>query len=90
MKAAGFSDIDHIYAFEGYVNAAIFVEGLRGAGPALSRNSFRKALESMTDVDLGGIKIGYSPIDHKAIKNPFMAKLVGNKLVPVKTFQLSN
>jgi ABC-type branched-subunit amino acid transport system substrate-binding protein len=51
-------------AMEGYVNAKVFVEGLRRAGRKLTREGFVQALESMQRVDLGGILITYDQKDH--------------------------
>lgn len=51
-------------AMEGYVNAKVFVEGLRRAGPKLTREGFIRALESMQRVDFGGLMVTYGPDDH--------------------------
>jgi branched-chain amino acid transport system substrate-binding protein len=49
---------------EGYVNAKVLVEGLRRAGPKLTRDGFVRALESMQRVDLGGLMVTYGAGDH--------------------------
>lgn len=65
QKAAKASGATISYAaMEGYVNAQVLVEGLRRAGPKLTREGFVEALESMHRVDLGGILITYGPDDH--------------------------
>ena len=51
-------------AMEGYVNAKVLVEGLRRAGPKLTREGFIRALESMQRVDFGGLMVTYGPDDH--------------------------
>jgi ABC-type branched-subunit amino acid transport system substrate-binding protein len=51
-------------AMEGFVNAKVFVEGLRRAGPKLTRDGFIRALESMQRVDFGGLMVTYGPDDH--------------------------
>jgi ABC-type branched-subunit amino acid transport system substrate-binding protein len=51
-------------AMEGYVNAKVLVEGLRRAGPKLTREGFVRALESMQRVDFGGLMVTYGPGDH--------------------------
>lgn len=51
-------------AMEGYLNAKVFVEGLRRAGPKLTREGFVRALESMQRVDFGGVLVTYGPKDH--------------------------
>jgi ABC-type branched-subunit amino acid transport system substrate-binding protein len=47
--------------FEQFLGAKVLVEGLRRAGPDPTRGKVMKALASMSDFDLGGITIGYSP-----------------------------
>jgi branched-chain amino acid transport system substrate-binding protein len=52
---------------EGFASAKVLVEGLRRAGPQPNRDKLRKALESMTRFDLGGVELGYSPTDHTGL-----------------------
>lgn len=47
--------------FEQYLGAKVLVEGLRRAGAKPTRAKVMKALESMSDFDLGGVNVGYSP-----------------------------
>lgn len=51
-------------AMEGFVNAKVLVEGLRRAGPNLTRDGFIRAMESMQRVDFGGLMVTYGPGDH--------------------------
>jgi branched-chain amino acid transport system substrate-binding protein len=51
-------------SFEGFVAAKLLVEGLRRAGPNLTRANFAAAMEAMQDHDLGGMFIRYSGADH--------------------------
>ncbi|WP_019142089.1 ABC transporter substrate-binding protein [Noviherbaspirillum massiliense] len=51
-------------AMEGFVNAKVFVEGLRRAGRNLTREGFVRAMESMERVDFGGLMVTYGPNDH--------------------------
>lgn len=46
---------------EGYIAGKVMVEGLRRAGRKLDRMSFVKAMESITDYDVGGYKVTYGP-----------------------------
>ncbi|WP_280156337.1 ABC transporter substrate-binding protein [Piscinibacter sp. XHJ-5] len=52
---------------EGYVSARVLVEGLRRAGPQPTRDKLRRALESMTRYDVGGLELGYSASDHTGL-----------------------
>ncbi len=49
---------------EGFMSAKVLVEGLRRAGPDLTRERLVTALEGMRDYDLGGILISYSAVRH--------------------------
>ncbi|CAG9173924.1 ABC transporter substrate-binding protein [Cupriavidus pinatubonensis] len=49
---------------EGFMSAKVLVEGLRRAGPDLTRERLVTALENLRDYDMGGILISYSPTRH--------------------------
>lgn len=51
-------------SLEGYIDARVFVEGLKRTGRDLTRQKFIDALEKMNGVDFGGFFIRYSPTDH--------------------------
>lgn len=53
---------------EGFIAAKVTVEGLKRAGKGLTRESFTKAMESMTGTDVGGFKVSFSPDNHNASK----------------------
>ncbi len=55
-------------SLEGYVAARVLVEGLRRAGPALTRDKLIGAFESMKSFDLGGFAIDFSPASHAGSK----------------------
>ena len=55
-------------AMEGFAAAKVLVEGLKRAGPKLTRQSFIAALESMHDYDLGGPKLTFGPQDHSGLE----------------------
>lgn len=50
---------------EGYVSAAVLVEGLRKAGADINRASVINGLEAVRSLDLGGMKVGYSNADRE-------------------------
>ncbi|MGY4827737.1 ABC transporter substrate-binding protein [Sphaerotilaceae bacterium SBD11-9] len=52
---------------EGFVAAKVVVEGLRRAGPAPTRDKLRRALETFSRVDLGGLEVSYSATDHSGL-----------------------
>jgi branched-chain amino acid transport system substrate-binding protein len=47
-------------ALEGYINARVFAEALRRAGPKLSRAAFVDAVYGLKKLDLGGFEIGFN------------------------------
>jgi ABC-type branched-subunit amino acid transport system substrate-binding protein len=59
-KKAGFTDYN-FSALEGFLTAKVMVEGLRRAGRNPTREGLVEALEKMSDVDLGGFFVSYSP-----------------------------
>lgn len=66
MRRIGISDFDYA-SFEGYINAKVLVEGLRRAGPRLTPDSLKRALESFGRHDLGGVVVNYSDKDHAGL-----------------------
>ena len=54
-------------SLEGYINARVLTMALERAGPRVTRASLMSAMESMRDVDLGGIRLRYSPTDHTGL-----------------------
>ena len=51
-------------SLEGYIAAKVLVEGLRRAGPNLTREKLVSALETMNDYDVGGFSVTYTGNDH--------------------------
>ena len=58
-----------------YISAKIFVAALKAAGRELTREGLIKALESMKNLDIGGISISMSSDDHQAMGSGFFYKL---------------
>lgn len=69
-------------SLEGYVNAAVLVQGLRQAGAHPSRAAFLGALESL-NADLGGLTVAFSRASHQGAKVVFLTVIRGGKAVPV-------
>jgi ABC-type branched-subunit amino acid transport system substrate-binding protein len=49
---------------EGFITAKVFVEALKRTGKDVTRPKFVKAVEGITELDLGGYFVGYSPTKH--------------------------
>lgn len=64
MTESGQKDFD-FSSMEGYLTARVFVEGLRRAGKAPTREALITALESIKNLNLGGFTVSYSNKDHQ-------------------------
>jgi branched-chain amino acid transport system substrate-binding protein len=82
MKAAGHAELDFT-DLEGYVDAAIFVEALKKAGPTLTRESFLAAAESL-DTSVGGLAVRFSPADHQALRKTYLTTISRGQVELVK------
>lgn len=65
MDASGAKEYSFT-SLEGFIAAKILVEGLKRAGKDLTREKLLAALETMSNVDLGGFQVGFSPRNHNA------------------------
>lgn len=52
---------------EGFAAAKVLVEGLRRAGRDPTRAGLKKALESLSRYDLGGLEVSYTPASHTGL-----------------------
>jgi len=69
---------------EGYVNAKVLVEGLKRAGPDLTRERFIEAIESIRDYSLGlADTLGYAPGDHQGLERVYFTKLENGRFMLV-------
>ena len=66
VQKAGGDNKPNYSSMEGYVAAKLFVEGLRRAGKAPSREALINGLEAVQTIDLGGFVAGYSARSHVA------------------------
>src|SRR5574340_801894 len=53
-------------SLEGYIAAKVLVEGLRRSGRELTRDKLIATLEGMSNVDIGGFSVSFSPGSHNA------------------------
>ena len=69
---------------EGFLDAKLFVEALKRAGPALTREGLIKAIESMRELDLGiGERINYGPADHQGLNKVYITQIKHGQIIPV-------
>jgi ABC-type branched-subunit amino acid transport system substrate-binding protein len=65
---------------EGFVDAKILVEGLRRAGPNLTREKFIAAVESIRDYSLGiANTVSFSPQNHQGLERVYFTRMAGGK-----------
>jgi ABC-type branched-subunit amino acid transport system substrate-binding protein len=84
MKAAGNSDFGYT-SLEGYIAAVTFVEALKKAGGAPSRESIANAVNAL-DLDLGGFKVKFAPNDHQGSKQVYFTQVRGGTAAPISKF----
>jgi ABC-type branched-subunit amino acid transport system substrate-binding protein len=71
-------------SLEGFVNAKVVVEALRRAGPSPTRASFRTALESLRNFDLGiGALLSFGPERHQGLDSVYFTRVEGERWVPI-------
>ena len=70
---------------EGFVNAEVLLTGLRLAGAELSRSSFRVAMESMNDLDIGiGTPLTFTANDHQGLNNVYYTYVQDGVWTPLR------
>jgi ABC-type branched-subunit amino acid transport system substrate-binding protein len=63
VKRAGNVDVN-FSSLEGFIAAKVLVEGLRRAGKDPTREKFVAAMESMSNYEIGGFAVRFSPENH--------------------------
>ena len=73
---------------EGFINAKVLVEGLRRAGPDLTRERFIDAIEDIRDFSLGlANTLTYGPGDHRGLQRVYFTKLEDGRFVLVNDWK---
>ena len=76
---------------EGFLNARILVEGLRRAGPRLTREGFIDAIESIHELTLGqDVTVSFGPDDHQGMDRVYFTKLFQGEFRPFENWKLLN
>jgi ABC-type branched-subunit amino acid transport system substrate-binding protein len=73
-------------SLEGFLDAMVFVEGLKRAGHDLTREKFIEGIESMHSTDLGlgpRLKVNYSASNHKGLDEVYATVVRGGKPTPL-------
>ncbi len=77
-------DTPNFVSIEGFINAMILVKALEKAGKDIDRDKFVNALESMNNLDIGGVTINFSNQDHQGMKNVYITLANNNVYELVK------
>jgi ABC-type branched-subunit amino acid transport system substrate-binding protein len=69
---------------EGFINAKVIVEGLRRAGPHLTRRGFRQGLESLRGFDVGiGAPLSFGANRHQGLDSVYFTHVENDRWVPI-------
>ena len=71
-------------SLEGYVNGRVLIAAIDKAGVDLTREKLIDAIESIAGLDLGGLKISFSPKNHQGSSKVFLTRLAGGKVQPIE------
>lgn len=70
---------------EGFINTKLLVEGIRRAGPDLTRESLMGALQSITNYPLGrSLTASLTPTDHQALHTVYITQIVNGIFEPIE------
>ncbi|SMF07048.1 ABC transporter substrate-binding protein [Desulfovibrio gilichinskyi] len=68
-------DTPNLVGLEGFFNARVLVEGLRRAGPDLTRDKFINAIESMNKFEIDpGVTISFGSSDHQGMDKIYFTR----------------
>lgn len=70
--------------FEGCITAKVMVAALERAGKTPDRASLVSTLHTMSGVDLGGVKLGFSESNHQALSEVFLTQIQGGKIAKIR------
>ncbi len=72
-------------SFEGFLNAKVIVEILKKIDRELKRENIKKAVESISNIDIGiDEKISFSPKRHQALDRVYYTTFKEGKFVPIR------
>jgi len=78
-------------SLEGFVDAMVLVEGLKGAGKELTREKFMTTLESIHDKDIGlgpHLKLSYGKDQHQGFQSVFTTVIRDGRAVPIFNYKV--
>jgi branched-chain amino acid transport system substrate-binding protein len=70
--------------FEGCITARVMVAALERTGTVPSRASLMDAMSAMSAVDLGGLKVSFSPDNHQASNQVFLTQIRDGRIAKLR------
>ena len=85
LRDPGYTPRNYSFAgLEGFINAKVIVEGLRRAGPNLTRRGFRQGLESLHGFDLGiGAPLSFGSNRHQGLDSIYFTRVENERWVQI-------
>ncbi|MBW4710307.1 ABC transporter substrate-binding protein [Roseobacter sp. YSTF-M11] len=65
-------------SLEGYIAGRLTIEGLRKAGPNLTRKTFMAAMNTLGTVDMGGMTLSFGPGDNQGSDDVFLTRITAD------------
>ncbi len=62
-------------SLEGYIAASIIHHALQSVQGDLTSDALKKSFESMSNYDAGGVKVSFSPDDHRGLDEVYLTKI---------------
>jgi ABC-type branched-subunit amino acid transport system substrate-binding protein len=75
-------------SFEGFLNAKLLVEILKGMGEKAGRSRVKEVVEGIRDLDLGmGAPISFGPYKHQGLDKVYYTTLSNGRFVPLASWE---
>jgi branched-chain amino acid transport system substrate-binding protein len=83
LKKSAPSEEPAYTSFEGYITGRLLIEALERAGKDVTREKLIDTIDSIKDLDLGGLKFSFSPANHQGSNSVFLTEVKGGKPEPI-------
>jgi branched-chain amino acid transport system substrate-binding protein len=70
--------------FEGCITAKVTLAALERAGKEPTREALVQALQGMNGVDVGGMKLAFTAVNHQALNDVFLTQIQGGKITKIR------
>jgi branched-chain amino acid transport system substrate-binding protein len=80
LKKSAPAESPSYVSYEGYIGGRALIAALEKAGPDLTREKLVDTLDSISSLDLGGVKIAFSATNHQASSAVFLTRVKSGKV----------